>query len=72
MKITFLTAPYEIGHGKLPKGRGIWAFSTTSRPKPAEVYHTGDCTLTEAKKDAAAYFQRGNMGRNYLTLFILA
>lgn len=55
MKATFSNSDYVWEHGKQPRGVGNWAFATSRRPKPEEIFwHHG--TLAEAKKAAAKHF----------------
>ncbi len=61
MKIEFSTLEFERSHGKLPRGRGGWAFSEKRSalaalpPDGQEIIWTGcNLTLAEAKKEVKA------------------
>ena len=51
MKRTVETTKYQFTHGKLPRGRGYWAFGNKAETKV--VYLRG--IYAEAKKDAIAW-----------------
>lgn len=61
MTVEFSTHEYEQAHGKLPRGRGSWAFC------PRQNYNAQNYldytkwfrgTYSEAKKQAAAHFSK--------------
>lgn len=66
-KIEFITTPYEIAHGKSPKGRGSWAFSIDKNASYEDVFFTRSMTYSEAKKVVMKHFE----GKTD-TLFVLS
>ena len=57
--IDFETIEYERAHGKLPRGRGSWAFcprQNYNAPNYLDHVMWFNGTYTEAKKRARAYF----------------
>lgn len=50
-KIIFSDAPFVASHGRVPKGRGSWAFSLERNPRDilADVAFAPVGTFTEAK-----------------------
>lgn len=57
MKIEFSTREYEFAHGKLPRGRGHWAFECVELFDELYWVHGDGMGLTyaEAKREATAY-----------------
>lgn len=54
----FSNDEYIKALGKAPRGTGMWAFSTHRMPEPDEIkWFYG--SLTEAKKQAKAAFEKG-------------
>lgn len=51
-KVEFVTSYFELVHGRAPRGRGWWAFSTT---RDGEVDFAATGTYAEAKKAARAW-----------------
>ena len=47
---------YLIGHGKNPRGRGVWGFAAKRYPDFSEIFWFNG-NLTEAKKEAAKHFR---------------
>lgn len=59
MKIEFITDIWEFSHGKLPKGRGSWAFTphrNCDACHPDVFWTPGNTTYAEAKKLAQIHF----------------
>ena len=54
MKAQFRTERYEMSHGKMPKGRGSWAFEISGTRDVFFASH--NLTLAEAKKQAEKHF----------------
>lgn len=52
---TFNDIEYRISHGKQPRGKGQWAFSTKRKCEPEDTFFSFG-TLTAAKKEAAKHF----------------
>lgn len=50
--VRFNETPYRFAHGKAPRGRGSWAFSTRLAPEPFWVQGT----YSEARKKARAHY----------------
>lgn len=66
MKTQFSIEMYQISHGKLPRGKGCWAFSPEKHPSDrSNVFFSQYMTLTNAKKEALAHFPTSD------TLYIL-
>jgi hypothetical protein len=54
--VHFTTRPFELSHGRLPRGTGSWAFASYEggRESGEPVFFFG--TLTEAKRQARKHF----------------
>lgn len=56
-RIAFETTPYELSHGRSPRGRGCWGFCPfhlRNDASPDDVLLSPSMTFSEAKKWAAA------------------
>lgn len=57
-KPTIETTPYELWHGRSPRGRGVWAFCPFSKRNAEDrqdwIVASPPMTFTEAKKWVAA------------------
>ena len=55
----FLTTDYEFAHGRKPKGRGGWYFSTERTPNfdDPNTFFSANGTYGEAKKAARVHFR---------------
>lgn len=72
-KITFDDTPYRASHGKAPRGRGTWCFTTHRHFADGDIQTIwGYGTLTEAKRMAAKALREYNAGRisTYSTLYV--
>jgi len=59
IKVEFIADEFESSHGRMPKGRGSWAFST-ERDTPVDsprFWFSPSMTLGEAKRAAAEHFR---------------
>lgn len=70
--LTFTTHAYERSHGRPPRGRGSWAFCPREDfDGPDYLTHTmwasPGQTLTQAKRQATAYYLTTAAGRARLT-----
>ena len=55
IQVEFNTREYEMSHGKVPRGRGGWAFSESRNPQPEQIlWSSSNSTLAEAKKEVKA------------------
>jgi hypothetical protein len=64
--------PYVRSHGKLPRGRGSWAFATTPNPdvlSPAVIWKQG--TFAEARRAAIAEYLRRDPSLGLGLLYVL-
>lgn len=52
----FDSTPYFKAHGRHPRGRGLWCFSTRSKPSHDDQVYFSEGTLTKAKLDALDRF----------------
>jgi len=51
------TIPYQVTHGKLPKGRGRWAFAMEAYPEsPEGIWFSQNLKFADAKKQATEHF----------------
>jgi hypothetical protein len=58
-RITFDTTPYELTHGRSPRGRGCWAFAPFHlRNDSSAAILSPSMTLTEAKRWAKAHIAK--------------
>jgi hypothetical protein len=66
MKTQFSIEMYQISHGRLPRGKGCWGFSTEKMPSDySNVYFSSYMPLSAAKKEALNRFPTAS------TLYIL-